>query len=80
MSFYFTLAGTISKRLTSDITNYLSTRPHWHYMSETNQTNLYFTCQKRMLRISHPDMFCKKGVLAKFTGKHLCQGLSLQLD
>ena len=29
-------------------------------------------------RRSHPEMFCKKGVLrnfAKFTGKHLCQSL-----
>ena len=29
-------------------------------------------------RSSHPDVFCKKGVLrnfAKFTGKHLCQSL-----
>ena len=29
-------------------------------------------------RSSHPEMFCKKGVLrnfVKFTGKHLCQGL-----
>ena len=29
-------------------------------------------------RSSHPEVFCKKGVLrnfAKFTGKHLCQGL-----
>ena len=31
-----------------------------------------------MFRSSHPQVFCKKGVLrnfAKFTGKHLCQGL-----
>ena len=30
-------------------------------------------------RSSHPEVFCKKGVLrnfAKFTGKHLCQSLS----
>ena len=30
------------------------------------------------LRSSRPDVFCEKGVLrnfAKFTGKHLCQGL-----
>ena len=29
-------------------------------------------------RSSHPEEFCKKGVLrnfAKLTGKHLCQGL-----
>ena len=29
-------------------------------------------------RSSHPELFCKKGVLrnfAKFTGKHLCQSL-----
>ena len=29
-------------------------------------------------RSSHPEAFCKKGVLkifAKFTGKHLCQSL-----
>ena len=29
-------------------------------------------------RSSHPEVFCRKGVLrnfAKFTGKHLCQGL-----
>ena len=33
-----------------------------------------------MLRSSHPEVLCKKGVLrnfAKFTGKHLCQGLFL---
>ena len=32
------------------------------------------------LRSSRPEVFCKKGVLrnfAKFTGKHLCQGLFL---
>ena len=31
-----------------------------------------------MVRSSHPDMFCERGVLrnfAKFTGKHLCQSL-----
>ena len=31
-------------------------------------------------RSSHPEVFCKKGVLrnfAKFTGKHLCQSLFL---
>ena len=31
-----------------------------------------------MERSSRPDVFCQKGVLrhfAKFTGKHLCQGL-----
>ena len=31
-------------------------------------------------RSSHPEVFCKKGVLSnfiKFTGKHLCQGLFL---
>ena len=31
-------------------------------------------------RSSHPDVFCKKGVLenfAKFTGKYLCQSLFL---
>ena len=31
-------------------------------------------------RSSHPEVFCKNGVLknfAKFTGKHLCQGLFL---
>ena len=30
------------------------------------------------VRSSHPEVFCKKGVLrnfAKFTGKHLCQSL-----
>ena len=39
--------------------------------------------ENRILRIincrsSHPEMFCKKGVLrnfAKFTGKHVCQNL-----
>ena len=32
-----------------------------------------------LYRSSHPEVFCKKGVLrnfAKFTGKHLCQSLS----
>ena len=32
-------------------------------------------------RSSHPEVFCKKGVLkkfAKFTGKHLCQSLFLK--
>ena len=31
-----------------------------------------------LVRSSHPEVFCKKGVLrnfAKFTGKHLCQSL-----
>ena len=33
-----------------------------------------------LLRSSHPEVFCKKGVLrnfAKFTGKHLCRSLFL---
>ena len=33
---------------------------------------------KVFLASSHPEVFCKKGVLrnfVKFTGKHLCQGL-----
>ena len=31
-----------------------------------------------LVRSSHPELFCRKGVLrnfAKFTGKHLCQSL-----
>ena len=31
-----------------------------------------------LIRSSHPEVFCKKGVLrnfAKFTGKYLCQSL-----
>ena len=34
-----------------------------------------------ILRSSHPEVFCKKGVLrnfTKFTGKHLCQSLFLK--
>ena len=36
--------------------------------------NLFYV----LCRSSHPDVFCKKGVLrkfSKFTGKHLCQSL-----
>ena len=36
------------------------------------------TGSKRNIRISRPEVFCKKGVLrkiAKFTGKPLCQSL-----
>ena len=35
-----------------------------------------------MYRSSRPEVFCKKGVLrifAKFTGKHLCQSLFLNI-
>ena len=38
--------------------------------------NLFYV----LCRSSHPDVFCKKGVLrkfSKFTGKHLCQSLYL---
>ena len=37
-----------------------------------------FTVIEMQFRSSHPEMFCKKGVLnnfSKFTGKHLCQSL-----
>ena len=30
---------------------------------------------KRYSRSSPPEVFCKKGVLRNFTGKHLCQSL-----
>ena len=42
-------------------------------------TNKTFTSKSRS---SHPDLFCKKGVLAnfaEFSGKQLCQSCKLQL-
>ena len=36
------------------------------------------TDKVKMYRSSHPEMFCKKGILknfAKFTGKNLCRSL-----
>ena len=45
----------------------------WHVKNVNN-------FQIAKVRSSHPEVFCQKGVLknfAKFTGKHLCQSLSL---
>ena len=41
---------------------------------------IFLKCSKSLkpYRRSHPDVFCKKGILrnfTKFTGKHLCQSL-----
>ena len=46
--------------------------------AKPNCENLFFFCSHKYARRSRPEVFCKKGVLrnfAKFTGKHLCQGL-----
>ena len=43
-----------------------------------NFTFLKFEASSWISRNSHPEVFCKKGILrnvAKFTGKHLCQRL-----
>ena len=46
----------------------------WQFQLEVD----YYSHKISKVRSSHPEVFCKKGVLrnfAKFTGKHLCQSL-----
>ena len=52
-----------------------------HMLSVMSQWEIYFTdgnyLKTDQFRSSGPEVFCKKTVLRKFTGKHLCQSLFL---
>ena len=50
-------------------------------MLEQSLVAAYLASENWTIRISRPDVFCKKGVLrnfAKLIGKHLCQGVFLK--